>query len=191
MSQLRPALVVLLVLTLLTGGVYPLVTTLLGQWWFPWQSQGSLLTRGDQIRGSALLGQNFTAAGYFQGRPSATAGMPYNPQASGASHLAVSNPETEKLIAVRADTLRQQNPQATGPIPADLLSASGSGLDNGISPQAARWQLERVARARGLPVSVIAPLIARYTVRPWPSFIGAPYVNVTLLNRDLDQLAEQ
>lgn len=69
MSQLRPALVVLLVLTLLTGGVYPLVTTLLGQWWFPWQSQGSLLTRGDQIRGSALLGQNFTAAGYFQGRP--------------------------------------------------------------------------------------------------------------------------
>lgn len=189
MSQLRPALVLFLLLTLFTGGAYPLITTLLGQWWFPWQAQGSLLKSNDQLRGSALLGQNFTSAGYFHGRPSATAGMPYNPLASGGSNLAVSNPQTTAAIAARAAALHQQNPQAAGTIPVDLLTASGSGLDNGLSLQAVHWQLPRVAAARHLPVSAIMPLIERNTIHPWPAFIGETYVNVTLLNRDLDQLA--
>lgn len=99
MSGLRPALSTLIFLMLITGGAYPLLTTALGQWWFPHQANGSLLSEGQIVRGSELIGQHFTAAGYFQGRPSATTEMPYNPMASGGSNLAASNPELDKQAA--------------------------------------------------------------------------------------------
>lgn len=120
MSGLRPALSTFIFLLLITGGVYPLLTTVLGQWWFPWQANGSLIREGDTVRGSALIGQNFTGNGYFHGRPSATAEMPYNPQASGGSNLAVSNPELDKLIAARVAALRAANPDASASVPVEL-----------------------------------------------------------------------
>lgn len=132
MRGLRPALSTFIFLLLITGGVYPLLTTVLGQWWFP-QANGSLIREGDTVRGSALIGQNFTGNGYFHGRPSATAEMPYNPQASGGSNLAVSNPELDKLIAARVAALRAANPDASASIPVELVTASASGLDNNIT----------------------------------------------------------
>lgn len=116
MRGLRPAFSTFLFLLLITGGVYPLLTTLLGQWWFPWQANGSLIREGDTVRGSALIGQNFTDNGYFHGRPSATAEMPYNPQASGGSNLAVSNPALNKQIAARVAALRAANPDASASV---------------------------------------------------------------------------
>lgn len=188
MRQLRPALIVFTSLFLMTAGVYPLLTTLIGQWWFPYQSRGSLIRTGDQIRGSALLGQDFTSTGYFQGRPSATSGFAYNPLASGGSNLAISNPLLDSRIARQVKLLRQQNPSAHGKIPTDLLTTSASGLDNGISPAAAQWQLPRVAKARGMTAHQLQIMIEKNTVHPWPAFIGDTYVNVTRLNADLDNL---
>lgn len=133
MRGLRPALSTFIFLLLITGGVYPLLTTVLGQWWFPWPANGSLIREGDTVRGSALIGQNFTGNGYFQGRPSATAEMPYNPQASGGSNLAVSNPELDKQIAARVAALRAANPDASTNVPVELVTASASGLDNNIT----------------------------------------------------------
>lgn len=115
MSGLRPALSTLIFLMLITGGAYPLLTTALGQWWFPHQANGSLLREGQIVRGSELIGQQFTVAGYFQGRPSATAEMPYNPMASGGSNLAASNPELDKQLQSRIAALRAANPQANLP----------------------------------------------------------------------------
>ena len=188
MSQLRPALVLLVFLTLLTGGAYPLVTTLMGQWWFPWQAGGSLLTLKGETRGSALLGQSFTGADYFHSRPSATASFPYNAMASGGSNLSVSSPALIAQITARAAALRQEDPRSAGPIPVDLLTASGSGLDNGVSPEAIAWQLPSVAKARGITEQQLQTLVARNTVQPWPGFLGATYVNVTQLNMDLNLL---
>lgn len=191
MTQLRPALIVFSLLFLVTAGGYPLLTTLAGQWWFPYQSQGSLITTGGQIRGSALLGQNFTSPGYFHARPSATGGTPYNPLASGGSNLAVSNPQLTARIAQQATLLHQQNPLAPGRIPTDLLTASASGLDNGISPAAAEWQRARVAKARGITEQQLQLMIEQNTLRPWPAFIGEAYVNVTRLNAGLDKLTSR
>lgn len=188
MRQLRPALILFTGLFLMTAGVYPLLTTLTGQWWFPYQARGSLIRTGDQIRGSSLLGQDFTSTGYFHGRPSATSGFPYNPLASGGSNLAVSNPLLDTRIAQQAILLRQQNPSARRKIPTDLLTTSASGLDNGISPGAAQWQLPRVAKARGMTEAQLQIMIAKNTVHPWPAFIGDVYVNVTRLNADLDNM---
>ena len=187
MTQLRPAIVIFLFLLLVTAGGYPLLTTLVGQWCFPWQAQGSLIRINGEIRGSALLGQDFSAANYFHPRPSATGGSAYNPMASGGSNLAVSNPVLQARIAEQAAVLHQQNPDAGGKIPVGLLTASGSGLDNGISPAAAQWQLARVAAARGMTEQQLQPMIEQNTVRPWPSFLGEAYVNVTQLNVALDK----
>ena len=178
MSGLRPALSTFLFLLLITGGVYPLLTTVLGQWWFPWQANGSLIREGDTVRGSALIGQNFTGNGYFHGRPSATAEMPYNPQASGGSNLAVSNPELDKQIA------------ASTSVPVELVTASASGLDNNITPQAAAWQIPRVAKARNLSVEQLTQLIAKYSQQPLVNYIGQPVVNIVELNLALDKLDE-
>lgn len=188
MSQLRPALVILVFLLLLTGGVYPLLTTALGQWLFPQQAGGSLLISQGEIRGSRLLGQAFSEAKYFHGRPSATAETPYNPLASGGSNLAVGNPALDKQFAERLAQARAENPDASGPAPVDLLTASASGLDNGISPEAARWQTPRVAKARQLSPEKIDSLIATHTRYPLFSFSGQPYVNVPELNLALDAL---
>jgi len=187
MTQLRPALMVMLLLVLLTGGLYPLLTTQLGQWFFPYQAGGSLLEQHG-IRGSSLLGQAFSEAKYFHGRPSVTADSPYNPLASGGSNLSVGNPALNRMIAERIAHARQENPDAVGRVPADLVTASASGLDNGISPEAARWQAARVAQSRQLTPETLNGLIAAHTHYPLFSFSGQPFVNVAELNLALDTL---
>ncbi|MFG1174745.1 potassium-transporting ATPase subunit KdpC [Erwiniaceae bacterium CAU 1747] len=186
MSQCRPALFLLLMLTLIVGVFYPLLATGLAQWWFPHQAAGSLIELRGAARGSALIGQNFSQPGYFQGRPSATGDVPYNPLASSGSNLAASNPALDRVLEQRAAALRAANPQAVGPIPVDLLTASGSGLDAQISPQAARWQAPRIAAARQLPLGVVQKLIEQQIDTPLPAFIGNPTVNVLALNLALD-----
>lgn len=188
MTTLRPAILLLILLTLITGGLYPLLTTLLGQWWFPTQANGSLIIDTNVVRGSSLIGQNFTEAKYLQGRPSATAETPYNPMASGGSNLAGSNPELDKVITERVIALRQANPQANPAVPVELITASASGLDGQISPEAAAWQIPRIAAARNLPVEQIERLIAESTTHPLVGFMGKPVVNVLLVNRALDAL---
>lgn len=188
MTTLRPALLLLILFTLITGGLYPLVTTLLGQWWFKDQANGSLIIDKGQIRGSALIGQNFTAAKYFHGRPSATADTPYNPMASGGSNLAASNPMLDEQIQQRVKLLRAENPQATPRVPVELLTASGSGLDGQLSPEAATWQIPRVAQARQLPVEQVSRLVTEHTATPPVNFIGVPVVNILTLNMALDAL---
>ncbi|MGG7445295.1 potassium-transporting ATPase subunit KdpC [Kosakonia oryzendophytica] len=191
MALLRPAFLLLILFTLITGGLYPLVTTALGQWWFHDQANGSLIREGDAIRGSHLLGQDFSAPGYFHGRPSATADAPYNPMASGGSNLAGSNPELDKEVAQRVAQLRAANPQADAHVPVDLITASASGLDGQISPDAARWQIPRVAQARNLSVQEVTKLVAEHTTTPLVNFIGQPVVNVVDLNLALDALKDK
>lgn len=186
MAQLRPALLLFILLTLITGGLYPLLTTALGQWWFPNQANGSLIRIDNAVRGSLLIGQNFSSARYFQGRPSATADAPYNPLASGGSNLAASNPALDEAIKARIAALRAANPQATPAVPVELVTASASGLDNGISPDAARWQIPRVAKARNLPEEEVARLVTEATQTPLVDFIGQPVVNLMQLNLALD-----
>lgn len=188
MTTLRPAILLLILLTLITGGVYPLITTLLGQWWFPLQANGSLIIDANVVRGSSLIGQNFTAAKYLHGRPSATAEGPYNPMALGGSNLAGSNPELDTFIKARVAALRLANPQARSAVPVELVTASASGLDGQISPQAAAWQIPRIAAERQLPADQIARLLEENTTQPLVSFIGKPVVNVLLVNRALDAL---
>ncbi|TXE75808.1 potassium-transporting ATPase subunit KdpC [Serratia nevei] len=188
MTYLRPALVMLILLTLITGIAYPLLTTGLAQLLFPGAANGSLLYRGDKAVGSALIGQNFTRPDYFWGRPSATGDSAYNPLASAGSNLAATNPTLDKAIAERAAQLRQANPAMSGPIPVDLLTASGSGLDPQISIAAAQYQLARVAAARHLPPEQIAKLIEDNTDRATPNFMGESVVNVLKLNLALDAL---
>ncbi|WP_270222199.1 potassium-transporting ATPase subunit KdpC [Kosakonia cowanii] len=191
MALLRPAFLLLILLTFITGGLYPLLTTALGQWWFHDQANGSLIEQGDTVRGSRLLGQDFTAPGYFHGRPSATADTPYNPMASGGSNLAGSNPELDKQVAERVAQLRAANPHSPKAIPVELLTTSASGLDGQISPQAASWQIPRVAQARGLSVQTVNDLVNRYTETPLVNFLGQPVVNVVELNLALDALKDK
>ncbi len=186
MAIFRPAILLLILLTVITGGLYPLLTTALGQWWFPAQANGSLIIERGTVRGSGLIGQNFTQAKYFQGRPSATAESPYNPMASGGSNLAGSNPELDKQVSERVAALRAANPQAARAVPVELVTASASGLDGQLSPDAAAWQIPRVANARHLPVAEVARLVAENTSTPLVGFIGKPVVNVLQLNLALD-----
>lgn len=191
MSLIRPAIVIFILLTLITGGVYPLLTTALGQWWFPQQANGSLVRIDGEVRGSRLIGQNFTSAGYFQGRPSATAGMPDNPLASGGSNLSVSNPALDKTIGERIQALRAANPDASPAVPVELVTASASGLDNNLTPATALWQVPRVARARQLSVEQVSQLVNDATQTPLLSFLGQPVVNILQLNMSLDALKDK
>ncbi|EOX7393508.1 potassium-transporting ATPase subunit KdpC [Enterobacter roggenkampii] len=188
MTMLRPAILLFILLSLITGGLYPLVTTALGQWWFKDQANGSLILQNGENRGSRLIGQNFTDARYFQGRPSATAESPYNPMASGGSNLAGSNPELDKAVAERVAALRAANPQASRDVPVELLTASASGLDYSLTPAAVAWQIPRVAAARQLTVEQVSQLVAEHTQKPLVSFIGMPVVNIVELNLALDAL---
>lgn len=188
MSYLRPSLVMLILLTLITGIAYPLLTTGLSQLLMSRTANGSLLYQNDKVVGSALIGQNFTKPGYFWGRPSATADSAYNALASGGSNLATTNPALDKAFTTRATQLRLANPAMSGPIPVDLLTASGSGLDPQISVAAAQYQLARVASARQLPQAQIARLIEENTDRATPNFMGESVVNVLTLNMALDGL---
>lgn len=188
MTMLRPAILLFIMLSLITGGLYPLVTTALGQWWFKDRANGSLIMQNGENRGSRLIGQNFTDARYFQGRPSATAESPYNPMASGGSNLAGSNPELDKAVAERVAALRAANPQASREVPVELVTASASGLDYSLTPAAAAWQIPRVAAARQLTVEQVSQLVAEHTQKPLVSFIGMPVVNIVELNLALDAL---
>ena len=188
MTMLRPAILLFILLSLITGGLYPLVTIALGQWWFKDQANGSLILQNGENRGSRLIGQNFTDARYFQGRPSATAESPYNPMASGGSNLAGSNPELDKAVAERVAALRAANPQASRDIPVELVTASASGLDYSLTPAAVAWQIPRVAAARQLTVEQVSQLVAEHTQKPLVSFIGMPVVNIVELNLALDAL---
>ena len=188
MTMLRPAILLFILLSLITGGLYPLVTTALGQWWFKDQANGSLILQNGENRGSRLIGQTFTDARYFQGRPSATAESPYNPMASGGSNLAGSNPELDKAVTERVAALRAANPQASQHVPVELVTASASGLDYSLTPAAVAWQIPRVAAARQLTVEQVSQLVAEHTQKPLVSFIGMPVVNIVELNLALDAL---
>ncbi|MCU6192929.1 potassium-transporting ATPase subunit KdpC [Enterobacter sichuanensis] len=188
MTMLRPAILLFILLSLITGGLYPLVTTVLGQWWFKDRANGSLIMQNGENRGSRLIGQNFTDARYFQGRPSATAESPYNPMASGGSNLAGSNPELDKAVTERVAALRAANPQASQHVPVELVTASASGLDYSLTPAAVAWQIPRVAAARQLTVEQVSQLVAEHTQKPLVSFIGMPVVNIVELNLALDAL---
>ncbi|QGN37234.1 potassium-transporting ATPase subunit KdpC [Klebsiella oxytoca] len=191
MSLIRPAVVLFILLTLITGGVYPLLTTALGQWWFPQQANGSLVRIDGEVRGSSLIGQNFTAPGYFQGRPSATAEVADNPLASGGSNLAASNPALDKAISDRVQALRAANPEANPTVPVELVTASASGLDYSLTPAAALWQVARVAKARQLSVEQVRQMVNEATQKPLLSFLGQPVVNILQLNMSLDALKEK
>ncbi len=191
--QLRPALSLLVALSVLTGLVYPTAITLAARALFPHQAQGSLIldkgSAGSIVVGSELLGQQFTAPGHFWGRPSATAPQPYNAQASGGSNLSPAGAAQLKAVGERIAALRSTDPDNTQPIPADLVTASASGLDPHISPEAALWQVSRVAKARGLDETGLRALVARRTEGRTLGFLGQPRVNVLLLNRALDSQA--
>lgn len=188
MTMLRPAILLFILLSLITGGLYPLVTTALGQWWFKDQANGSLIMQNGENRGSRLIGESFTDARYFQGRPSATAESPYNPMASGGSNLAGSNPALDKAVAERVAALRAANPQASREVPVELVTASASGLDYSLTPAAVAWQIPRVAAARQLSVEQVSKLVAEHTQKPLVSYIGMPVVNIVELNLALDAL---
>ena len=185
-ALLRPACVLLVLFTILTGLLYPLTVTGLAQAFFPTQANGSLIRLGSRVVGSALIGQPFTNPGYFWGRPSATAPFPYNAASSAGSNLGPSNPALAEAVAARIAALRAADPGNDEPVPADLVMASASGLDPHISLAAALYQAPRVARARGLEVAAVRALIAKYTEDRQLGFLGEPRVNVLKLNLALD-----
>jgi potassium-transporting ATPase KdpC subunit len=195
---IRPAIVILVALTVITGLVYPLAMTGIAQVLFPKQAQGSLIERNGTVVGSELIGQVFESDKYFHGRPSATTApdpndstktvpAPYNAANSGASNLGPSNKALIDRVQGDMDKLKQENPST--PVPADLVTTSASGLDPHVSPEAALFQVQRIAKARNLPEDRIRQLVADHTEGRFLGLLGAPRVNVLLLNLALDQLA--
>lgn len=189
-SQLRPAVVLLAAFTVVTGVVYPAVVTGLAQAIFPAQANGSRIEQAGQVRGSSLIGQPFAEARYFWSRPSATGPMPYNGAASTGSNLGPTNPALLPTVRDRVAALREADPEnATIPVPVDLVTTSGSGLDPHISPAAAYYQVHRVARLRQLPEARVRALVEKQVEGRTIGFLGEPRVNVVELNLALDELA--
>src|SRR6185312_1383552 len=186
--SLRPLLVLFVALSLITGLAYPLVVTGLARSLFPRQAGGSLILRDGQPVGSALIGQNFADPRHFWGRLSATTPMPYNATSSGGSNLGPLNPALLDAVKARVAALRAADPGNTAPVPVDLVTASGSGLDPDISPAAATYQVARVARARGLDAGRVQAMVAAHTKGALWGVIGEPRVNVLRLNLALDAL---
>lgn len=193
-AQLRPAIIVLALLTLITGIIYPLVVTVIAQVAFPAQANGSLIMKDGQPIGSHLIGQQFDDPKYFWGRLSATGTYPYNAfnadalTASSGSNYGPLNPSLLEMVQGRIDALKAADPDNTQSIPVDLVTASGSGLDPHISPAAAAYQVARVARVRGLDVSVVQQLVAQHTEGRDLAVLGEPRVNVLELNLALDNV---
>jgi potassium-transporting ATPase KdpC subunit len=193
--EIRPAIVILIALTLITGLVYPLAITGIAGVLFPYQAQGSLIRRGDTVVGSALIGQQFASERYFHGRPSATTTpdpadasknvpAPYNAANSGGSNLGPSNKALIERVQGDIDTLKKEN--ASDPIPPDLVTTSASGIDPDISPAAALFQAPRVAKARNMPENRVRQLVNEHTEARFLGLLGEPRVNVLALNMALD-----
>ena len=187
-SQIRPAVMALLSFTVLTGLGYPLVVTGVAQLVFPAQANGSLITVNGKTVGSTLIGQQFANPSYFWGRLSATGPYPYNAAASSGSNLGPTNPALLDEVKARIAALKAADPANTQPIPVDLVTSSGSGLDPDISVAAAHYQLPRVARLRGLSESALRTLVDKHTQGRTLGFLGEPRVNVLQLNLALDGL---
>jgi potassium-transporting ATPase KdpC subunit len=185
-SILRPALVLFVVLSALTGVAYPLVVTGIAQAAFPEQAAGSLILRDGKPVGSALIGQHFSDPKYVWGRPSATGPMPHNASASGGSNLGPLNPALAEAVKGRIEALRAADPGNTAPVPVDLVTTSASGLDPHLSVAGATFQAARVARARGLPLAQVQQLIAAHTEGRLLGLLGEARVNVLQLNLALD-----
>ncbi len=186
LSQLRSALMILLLLTLVTGVAYPLLVTGIAQAVFPSQAQGSLIVNDGKVVGSRLIGQPFDDPKYFWSRPSATSPFADNAGSSTGSSLSPTNPDLVKAVQGRVDALRAADPGNTTPVPVDLVTASGSGLDPHISPAAALYQAPRVAKARKLPPETVRELVERHIEGRFLGFLGEPRVNVLALNMALD-----
>ncbi|MEQ1581743.1 MAG: potassium-transporting ATPase subunit KdpC [Steroidobacteraceae bacterium] len=189
-SFIRPAIVLFVAMAVLTGFLYPLLITGAATGLFPARVAGSLIEQGGEVVGSSLIGQSFSDPKYFWGRPSATGPMPYNAAASSGSNQGPLNPALLEAVQARVAALRAADPGNPAPVPVDLVTASGSGLDPHMSIAAANYQIPRVARVRSLEVEQVRQLVAASTERSVPGFLGPPRVNVLALNRALDDLAK-
>jgi K+-transporting ATPase ATPase C chain len=185
-SQIRPAIVAIAIFTILTGVLYPLLITGIAQVIFPHQANGSLILKNGQVVGSDLIGQSFDDPRYFWGRLSATSPYPYNAASSTGSNLGPSNPALTDEVKTRIAALKAADPTNNSPIPVDLVTSSGSGLDPDISVAAALYQVPRVAKARGLSEQVVRDLVDRFIVGRQFGLLGEPYINVLDLNLALD-----
>jgi potassium-transporting ATPase KdpC subunit len=186
LKELKPALLMLIAFTVLTGLVYPLLVTGLAQVIFPHRANGSLIQRDGKAIGSELIGQPFSSPKYFWSRPSATSPYPYNAASSSGSNQGPTNPALTDAVAARIKALRDVDPENEGPVPVDLVTASASGLDPHISLAAAEYQVNRVAKARSVDPAKVRTLVSNYTERRDLGFLGEPGVNVLKLNLALD-----
>ncbi len=190
-KQLKTAIIMLIIFTLLTGLIYPGLVTGLAQLLFPWQANGSMLVQNGKRLGSVLIGQSFTDPKYFWGRPSATTPYPYNAELSTGSNLGPSNPDFLKTVKERVAALQKSNPQNQVKVPVDLVTASGSGLDPDISPYGAYYQAPHIALARQIPEAQVYALIQKNIQRRIFGIFGEPRVNVLELNLALDNISMQ